>query len=379
MTIILYFSVMIINLILVILRKKSKLIFLLNAFVFSLIYYGNIRSGDCDLTIYRLQYEHPTQGTLTDMGYAWFTRTLSSDGVPFNVFLLILFVMFLIAVLIFSKQYQCNYSLFFLLFGLFYFFFTLEVLRFFVATTFLLIGCSFLIKKKPWLYLLFLALAASFHITFLAFVLLLFANMEKFDKKFYRMYAILFMMICLVTILNGRRVPFASMIFSFFTGGLLGQRDVSFYNGSVAAQHSWMYSSIYYVLNFILLFTAQRLIINAEKTEGIIYSELEVLYQFCFRANCLLGIVMPFAMMSPTYFRIPFFVTLLIFILLAGIYGQCYESHYEHGTFYLTSNVITRNSIKIILAVILAWTAIWYYVNPNDASLIYALQQNMFF
>ena len=84
-------------------------------------------------------------------------------------------------------------------------------------------------------------------------------------------------------------------------------------------------------------------------------------------------------MMSPTYFRIPFFVTLLIFILLAGIYGQCYESYYEHGRFYISSNVVTKNSIIIILAVIFAWTAIWYYVNPNDASLIFALKQNMFY
>jgi hypothetical protein len=379
MTIVLYFSVMIINLIFVILRKKSKLIFLLNAFIFSLIYYGNIRSGDCDLTIYRMQYEHPVQGTLTDMGYAWFTKTLSSAGIPFNGFLLIIFVMFLIAVLIFSYQYQCNYSVFFLLFGLFYYFFTLEVLRFFIATTFLLTGCSFLIKRKTWLYLIFLALAASFHITFLAFVLLLFANMEKFDKKFYRMYAILFMTICLVTILNGRRVPFASTIFNLFTGTLLGEKNVSFYNGSVTAQHSWVYSSLYYIFNFLLLYTARNLISNAEESGNVTYSSLERLYQFCFRSNCLLGVVMPFAMMSPTYFRIPFFVTLLIFILLAGIYGQCYESYYEHGRFYISSNVITKNSIIIILAVIFAWTAIWYYVNPNDASMIYALKQNMFY
>lgn len=370
---------MIINLTFIILRRKLKLVFFINAVVFSIIYFGNIRSGESDLAIYRILYEHPGKATLTDLGYAWFTKTLSSIGISFNAFLLIIFVMFIIAILIFSNQYQCNYSLFFFLYGLFYFFFSMEVLRFFIATTFLLIACKFLIDRKVWLFIIFLILAISFHITFLAFFLLLFANIETFSKRFYSLCVAMFIAMCLITILNGRRVPFVTTIFSFFTGGLLGQKNVSFYNGSVTAQHSWMYSSLYYIFNFILLYTAQNLISSAERNSGTKYPELNRLYQFCFRSNCLLGIVMPFAMMSPTYFRIPFFVTLLIFILLAGIYGQCYESYYEHGAFYFTSNVTTRNSMKIILAVIFAWTAIWYYVNPNDASLIFALKQNMFY
>lgn len=378
MTIVLYFSVMIINLICVLLRKKSKLILLMNAFIFSFIYYGNTRSGNSDLSVYRAYYNHPTR-TLSDFGYAWFTNTLHSIGVSFNAFLLIIFVMFLFALLIFSHRYGCNYSVFFLLFGLFYFFFTLEVLRFFIATTFLLIACSFLIKKNTKLFLVFLIIAVSFHVSFIAFALLLFVNVEKFNAKFYRAFALLFILVCVMTILNGRRVPFVSTIFNLLTGRILGERNVSFYNGSVTAQHSWMYSSLYYIFNFLLLYTAKNLIANAEERSNTTYPSLERLYQFCFRSNCLLGVVMPFAMMSPTYFRIPFFVTLLIFILLAGIYGQCYESYYEHGRFYMSSNVVTKNSIIVILAVIFAWTAIWYYVNPNDASMIYALKQNMFY
>ena len=379
MTIILFFGMIILNLIFFLFRIRSNLVLFFNIIVFSFIYSGNIREDISDLYRYKLQYLNQ-YSWFQEKGYSFFSYIASKIGIPFNLYLLIIFLMFIIALLFFCRKYQCNYSVFFLMFSLFYFFFVMEVLRFFLALSMLIIGSRFLIDGKKLAFIFFVLLATSFHLTFIIFFLLLVTTCEKFSNKFYYIYVSFFMLISVLTILNGMQVPFISGVFNILSSSFLDSKNLSFYNGMIAAKNSWIYTTLYYFLNFLLLYISKKLIVFA-KTEvnKKNITDISKLYMFCFRSNCLFSIVMPFSMMSPTYFRIIFVITLIIFILLSSIIGELYNSKFNNGKIYINNSTVIKDSTINLFIIITAWSVVWWYVNPNSATMIYALTQNMFY
>lgn len=379
MTIILFFGMIILNLIFFLFRIRSNLVLFFNIIVFSFIYSGNIREDISDLYRYKLQYLNQ-YSWFQEKGYSFFSYIASKIGIPFNLYLLIIFLMFIIALLFFCRKYQCNYSVFFLMFSLFYFFFVMEVLRFFLALSMLIIGSRFLIDGKKLAFIFFVLLATSFHLTFIIFFLLLVTTCEKFSNKFYYIYVSFFMLISVLTILNGMQVPFTSGVFNILSSSFLDSKNLSFYNGMIAAKNSWIYTTLYYFFNFLLLYISKKLIVFA-KTEvnKKNIADISKLYMFCFRSNCLFSIVMPFSMMSPTYFRIIFVITLIIFILLSSIIGELYNSKFNNGKIYINNSTVIKDSTINLFIIITAWSVVWWYVNPNSATMIYALTQNMFY
>ncbi|MEO5284451.1 EpsG family protein [Limosilactobacillus sp. WILCCON 0053] len=379
MTIILFFGMIILNLIFFLFRIRSNLVLFFNIIVFSFIYSGNIREDISDLYRYKLQYLNQ-YSWFQEKGYSFFSYIAAKIGIPFNLYLLIIFLIFIIALLFFCRKYQCNYSVFFLMFSLFYFFFVMEVLRFFLALSMLIIGSRFLIDGKKLAFIFFVLLATSFHLTFIIFFLLLVTTCEKFSNKFYYIYVSFFMLISVITILNGMRVPFISGVFNILSSSFLDSKNLSFYNGMITAKNSWIYTTLYYFFNFLLLYISKKLIVFA-KTEvnKKNIADISKLYMFCFRSNCLFSIVMPFSMMSPTYFRIIFVITLIIFILLSSIIGELYNSKFNNGKIYINNSAVINDSTINLFIIITAWSVVWWYVNPNSATMIYALTQNMFY
>lgn len=379
MTIILFFGMIILNLIFFLFRIRSNLVLFFNIIVFSFIYSGNIREDISDLYRYKLQYLNQ-YSWFQEKGYSFFSYIAAKIGIPFNLYLLIIFLIFIIALLFFCRKYQCNYSVFFLMFSLFYFFFVMEVLRFFLALSMLIIGSRFLIDGKKLAFIFFVLLATSFHLTFIIFFLLLVTTCEKFSNKFYYIYVSFFMLISVITILNGMRVPFISGVFNILSSSFLDSKNLSFYNGIITAKNSWIYTTLYYFFNFLLLYISKKLIVFA-KTEvnKKNIADISKLYMFCFRSNCLFSIVMPFSMMSPTYFRIIFVITLIIFILLSSIIGELYNSKFNNGKIYINNSTVINDSTINLFIIITAWSVVWWYVNPNSATMIYALTQNMFY
>lgn len=376
MTIIVFSAMAFLNFVCFLLRRKSKFVLLLNIVTLALIYSGNIREDISDLYRYKLQYIYQ-YSWFQERGYSLLSYLCSKIGISFNFYLLIIFLIFIGSLIFFCQHYQCNYSVFFLLFSLFYFFFVMEVLRFFLAASMLLIACRFLLEKKNLLFILFTFIAVSFHVSFCVFFLLLFTNLKINNKKFYYTYTAFFLLISVVTVLNGKQVPFVSELSNSLSTSIWMNKDSSFYNGTITAQYSWIYSSLYYFFNFILLYVSKNLIKHAETKKNM--SRISRLYDFCFKSNCLFSVVMPFAMMSPTYFRILLFITMLIFILIAAIIGQCYNSSLVDGKIQIYSDRVFANNMILVIFTMLSWVLIWWYVNPNSATMIYALTQNIFY
>ena len=69
----------------------------------------------------------------------------------------------------------------------------------------------------------------------------------------------------------------------------------------------------------------------------------------------------------------------MILILLAGIIGEGYDSKWNGRALQIATDSVTVNGFLCIFLTMMAWTACWWYVNPNAADMFYALSQNMFY
>lgn len=373
MTVVTFFILVSINTIFTLLRKKSKIVAVVNIAVLALIYCGNIRGYMSDLYIYRLNY-YGMESRFHEKGYVFLTDFFYKIGIPFNGFLLFVFILFIGAVLSFLSDYKCNYAVFFFLYCSFYYFFSLEVLRFFIALSFLIIGAKFLVQKRIKWYLFFVAIAASVHTSFVVFFVLAIIPVKSIKKKFYIHYMLVFVAMTIITIVNGKRIPGLAIVFkviSYFLGG----RDIAFYDGTVVAEHSWMYSSLYYLFNWIFLIISKDMIQRGKKH----IEKVETLYSFCFKSNSLMSIMLPFSVMSPTYFRMILVVTIFLFMLMAVIIETYYGSIGTGMVVSMKSNKSIHNGMLVMVSVIILWTMVWWYVNPNDTTIILALKQNIFY
>lgn len=378
MTIVLFIAIMIIDFIFFLIHKKSVVLTISNIFIFSLIYAGNIREDISDIFKYKMQYISQTS-SFSEPGYLFITDIFSNLGVPFNGFLLIVYIFFIVSILILTYKLHCNFAFLFFSFDLFYFFFSLEVLRSFIAFSFLLIGIFFLLRNQKCLYVIFVLISTSVHFSMILFMILVIVNSNMIKDKAYKILACVCIGMCAVTILNDNRIPFVAAIFNVISDSFLGAKNSEFYNGTITAEHGWMYSSLYYLFNFSLLYAAKKLLKNIKSCQTSQLEILKKLYNISFRANCLMGMIMPFAMMSPTYLRYIYFVSWMILILLAGIIGEGYDAKWNGSMLRIPSNSVTTNCFLVIFLTMMAWTACWWYVNPNAADMFYALSQNMFY
>lgn len=378
MTIILFITIMTIDFIFFLIRKQSIVLTISNIFIFSLIYAGNVREDISDIFKYKMQYISQAS-SFSEPGYLFITNIFSTLGVSFNSFLLIVYAFFIVSLLILTHKLHCNFAFLFFFFDLFYFFFSLEVLRSFIAFSFLLIGIFFLLKNQKCLYAISVLVATSIHFSMIVFMVLLVVNSNIIKDKAYKILACVCGGICIVTILNNNQIPFVSNIFGFIADSFLGAKNSEFYNGTITAEHGWMYSSLYYLFNFSLLYAAKKLLKNISSCRILQLEILNKFYNISFRANCLMGMVMPFAMMSPTYLRYIYFVSWMILILLAGIIGEGYDSKWNGRALQIATDSVTVNGFLCIFLTMMAWTACWWYVNPNAADMFYALSQNMFY
>ncbi|MDD5922733.1 MAG: EpsG family protein, partial [Eubacteriales bacterium] len=165
MTVVLYFGTMLLNFYCLLMKKKARALDIWSLIFFGMIFAGNIRDGNCDLGRYRFHYLQGTSSVESDIwhvekGYGYLADAFSHFGIPFQLFLLVIFVVCAFLIFQLMREFECSYSVFFFLYGFFYFFFTLEVLRFFIAVSLLMLGIKFLLKNR-WLRFILCVLTAS--------------------------------------------------------------------------------------------------------------------------------------------------------------------------------------------------------------------------
>ena len=128
------------NLLVVVNRIRINFLAFLSWLVLFFIYAGNIREGFSDLTHYRARYAVGKSSLyFSDHAYNFFADWFSHHSISFQVFLACIFLFSSACFYFVAKKLHCNYNLLILLLSLFYFFYTLEVLRFFLSASVLIV------------------------------------------------------------------------------------------------------------------------------------------------------------------------------------------------------------------------------------------------
>ncbi len=398
MTVALYFIIMFANLYCSLKRQKFGLLNAISTIYFGLVYFGNIRDGESDLGRYRFQYVRQTSSIdssiwQVEKGYGYLADFFSKSGVPFQIFLLAIFVVCFFLIFQLIKEFNCNYSVFILLYGCFFYFFTLEVIRFFVACAILMLGVKFLLHKKYLFFILCVIIATLFHKSFIVYLILIFsqANFNRgFVKKYYKLILLgLFVFLGLI-FANGNKIPFLKEIYLI----IFRTWKINLYIES-KTHFGWIPYIVYYLFTLTIIIISGKLIdaakLNNSNTNA--FDKISKYQKLCLKSIILVAFDLPLVMVNVDYFRIFFAVSLMSFILFAAGIGECYTSKVIEVVLlknnikplkpiYIYSNnnigYLQRQMITVLL-MILAWTIIWWNLNLNNISIIDALKENMFY
>lgn len=199
-----FYVIWMINIILVICRKKSRLITIVSVLNSQLVFYYCTSSAD--YALYYRQYKYKDIDIET--GYNFLSNIGSNLGLTYNEFLFVMSgICFVIMLYVFSR-FSNNYHIFFSIYYIYQFGIDVTQVRNFYATTILVLFFYFLYKGKRLGALILIILSISLHNTMWFYVPLLFINTNIIKKDKLLKYLALFIAM--------------SCIFLKFSGGFFG-------------------------------------------------------------------------------------------------------------------------------------------------------------
>lgn len=372
MTLILYFAMYIANGLLFLCHKKSRVIALLSFLIICLIYSGNMRDNFSDIRAYRQLYESASNlknGTF-EMGYSLVADFFSNVNIPFNVFLLLLFLGCSLLLVYSAHEIPIDFHCLLFLFSSFYLFYVMETIRFFIAESIIIGGVFFLFKGEKWKYCICVVVATLFHKLSILFILFIFVNdkQEKFVEH-YKKLGIMVFSFCLIVFSAGNQIPFLPELY----GLLLGEWKTGYIFDHT--RFGFLYYFIYYIFTVLLNLLCRRTILTTlrfRSTQELLNAKK--FSMICLQCNLIISVTLPLIMISTTFFRFSFVCTLLTFVLVAVTSSTCCKA--VPGRMVYTNREL-NNFTGWTFIILLLWSAFWWYLNINQCTLFEALAFNI--
>lgn len=324
MWLIAYYAIFIINIILVLINKRSKIIAFATFLFLGIIFCSN-ECVNGDWINYKNFYDNFHVGSGMEIGYVAFGNLFKFLGLPFNVFLL--FVYLACSLILFKgfKGYKLNFHILFSLIMPYIFPFLAFTLRYFIGLSIIIYAFLIYLRDgKPLKYVLLVIIAALFHKTMLLYLLLLLVN-RRFTKLTAAIYRIdhklviaifsLSIFISIIAIFNGNRIPFMTQFIQMIGGiipSLSGKLD---YYLTTKTQLGFL--AIYFIY-FVGL--ACVIFINKKETNSFNYKK----GQYCgniitidgtMQSFLIMSIFLPLVLVSLTFFR---YFLVIYFLLCVG-------------------------------------------------------------
>ncbi|MGQ7685855.1 EpsG family protein [Streptococcus suis] len=326
------------------------------------IYSGNIREGFSDLTHYRnIYYAGQNSLYFKDSGYNFFADLFLSHQLSFQVFLAFIFISSSILMYLVAKKLRCNYNLLIFLLSLFYFFYSLEVLRFFLACSFALLAYYYLSQNCKITFVLLIFVGALFHISILYLLPFVFFYREHTVSKFIYMLIAISVILIAVNLSQGNQSGYLMRIIGLFLGNGASENRIQYYTGQSTRLGFLLYDT-YYFFNLLIIKNLMKMLNLIEDVEINVARFLNVIYQQCLYST----IFLPFIMFSTTFTRYLIFTCILSFFAIAMSEPMLSKT-------YLS----TRNALYMYLGVVGA-TVFWWYLRENVLYFYEALWPNLF-
>lgn len=304
-----------INVILVIIKKKSKLITLLTFAVMVTIYFLNTTSGDYENYL----WEYNTSSYYTvESGFTWIMKIASSCSLSFNQFQGIVCTISLLLVFYVFKHYSENYHLFFSVYFIYQYFYDIDSLKNFLARAILLLAIYMLIEGKRKHFIFTLLIGLLIHRTLIIYLPLALFNPERgFSRKSMKYCSIAVVVLCFVIFVLHSRFEFLG---SFLMVAL--ERDNLNAKLNTYLTRSTQFGFlIYFVLHACDIFLVWR---SKRFSEFVGEEQTDRLCQFTWFINLYVVMFFPLIMINNVFFRLFNNIILLNFILYSRI-ADSYE------------------------------------------------------
>ncbi|MBM7266958.1 EpsG family protein [Streptococcus sp. 2018037] len=358
----LFYFMFFVNLFLVVNKKSSKTIASISWVILLFVYGGNIRAGFSDLTYYRQRYyENLNSIIFDDKGYVWLADFFSHNDVSFQVFLAVIFIISSISIYFIAKKLQCNYNLLILLFSLFYFFYSLEVIRFFIANSIALVAYYWLFHQKRLFFILGMIIAYFFHASIIFLLPFVFFYSIKDGNKKISLLIVVSVFLIVMNLLNGNQSSYLIGLFGpIFNSDSLKER-IQFYTGA-STRLGFLIYYLYFIFNMVTIYHIRKI---SYHIENLPLNKLKVVAGV-YQQNLYCVIFLPLIMFNVTFFRYIIFTTTLNFVCYAMIFP------------YLKKSFSKNNNHLVIILSITGFTILWWIMKENVLMFYEALQVNMF-
>lgn len=360
-----FYILLILNILITFKKKKSNFIAVLFLIIIFMAFAGNNRTGFSDNAYYRIRYDAMLNYEIfTDVGYSFFADYFSSIGIPFNAFLAIIFTIVSLLIYLGVKELDISYNSLLSLYSLFYLFFHMEGLRFLLASSFCLYGLLSLAKERRTIAIIFIILGFFFHksiIFVLPFVFIYKCNNEKYNKKIFIFFVLIFIGLTIGNFLFRNIIDLFSYFMNFFSEDL--NNSIKYYAANNTRYGSLLYFA-YYIYNYIAIYNIRKLYtVNVNNKNTYLYKIINMSYYKCLYSTAFL----PLIILDTTFFRFTLFDCNLVFICFSSLLIYLFKR-----------KIIYKKNLYLIIIMFILFTVEWWILKVNVLSMHEELMTNIF-
>lgn len=213
MTVLLYSALIAFNIILVMLRKNSKIALLLTMAGQALLMCGN--NMNADYSGYLYFYKNQNYASSMEPGYVWLSKLAFGLGLDYQTFTMILLLITIVILYILTFSLSDNAHLVSLLYLSTMMFLDVVQVRQFVAYIIMAYALLLYSKGKRILYCLLILFGSLFQITILVYLPLLFLNIKRVSsKRFIKVFFAGILLVCILVFVSGSRLELIGNLMS---------------------------------------------------------------------------------------------------------------------------------------------------------------------
>ena len=339
MIIVIYFTLIILNSFLAMLRKNSKSALLLTICGQSLLMCGN--NMNADYLGYLYFYTNQNYAGSMEIGYKWLSKLAYGLGLDYQTFNMIILLVGIIFLYVLAYSLSENVHLVSVLYLSTMVFLDVVQVRQFIVYIIMAYALVVYSRKKRILYCLLIILGSLFQVTILVYLPLLFLNIDRvWSKKFIKIFLVIISLVCVVVFISSSQLNFIGDIMSRFVGS----------DKMIYFQTRTRYGFLkYFAFQFLCIYIAW--IIQKYYSNKEVESNKKNLVNTMYICILYSSIAMPLIMLNNNFYRYFKFGLIPLFICLSYLMIDTQKSNRNsiESKIPLTKRYVVNSGIHFVI------------------------------
>ena len=327
-------SVIVLNILCIMLRKKSKFITAISFAWMFIIFYGN--TSNPDYSGYLWRYNAQTYYNSMEIGYTFLSRILYNNGLPYQYLVLGQILISLPFIVLIGRKINGNVHIFIVLYTLV--FFTLDIIqtRNYVGAVIFTYAVVLLTENKKIPYVFTVILASLLHSSFLIYLPFVFLSIKtEFSKKAVRLISAFIVIVCVIAFANRSIILKPA---SQIAAVIMGESEKNVYLGTYINNGFVLYFAAIFINILTTSAISKRLtyIYNRRRVEDNKFSSVgfaRMLYLIC-SLSC---VFMPLLMLNTNFLRFIRNESICIILLISQYFTETHRKRKDYIPHLLVS------------------------------------------